>query len=74
LVIFVFRITLEFRNVGSFPAYGPDFVLAGEALGARILSMSEAQLRKMISSDPAIAARLLLNISKMLCLRLLKDR
>jgi hypothetical protein len=42
--------------------------------GTRILSLSETQLRKMISSDPVIAARLLLNISKMLCLRLLKDR
>ncbi|MEX0801098.1 MAG: cyclic nucleotide-binding domain-containing protein [Dehalococcoidia bacterium] len=41
--------------------------------GARILSLSEAKLRAMIKSDPAIAARLLLNISKMLCLRILKD-
>lgn len=40
---------------------------------ARILSLSEAQLRAMIKSDPAIAAQLLLNISKMLCLRILKD-
>jgi hypothetical protein len=40
---------------------------------ARILSLSEAQLKKMIKSDPAIAAQLLLNISKMLCLRILKD-
>jgi hypothetical protein len=40
---------------------------------ARILSLSEAQLRQMIKSDPAIAAKLLLNISKMLCLRILKD-
>ena len=42
--------------------------------GVRVLSLSEAQLRKMISTDPAIAAQLLLNISKMLCLRLLKER
>lgn len=41
--------------------------------GVRILSLSEAQLRKMIKSDPAIAARLLLNVSKMLCLRVLKE-
>lgn len=41
--------------------------------GSRILSLSEAKLRAMIKSDPAIAARLLLNISKMLCLRILKD-
>jgi hypothetical protein len=39
----------------------------------RILSLSEAQLKKMTKSDPAIAAQLLLNISKMLCLRLLKN-
>lgn len=42
--------------------------------GARILSLSEANLRSLIESDPAIAARLLLNISKMLCLRILKER
>jgi hypothetical protein len=40
---------------------------------SRILSLSEAKLRAMIKSDPAIAAQLLLNISKMLCLRILKD-
>jgi CRP-like cAMP-binding protein len=40
---------------------------------ARILSLSEAKLRAMIKSDPAIAAQLLLTISKMLCLRILKD-
>ena len=42
--------------------------------GVRILSLSEAKLREMIKVDPAIAAQLLLNISKMLCLRILKDR
>ncbi len=42
--------------------------------GARILSLSEANLRQMIGTDPAIAAHLLLNISKMLCLRILKER
>lgn len=41
--------------------------------GVRILSLSEAQLRKMIKSDPAIAAQLLLNISKMLCRRVLRE-
>ncbi len=40
----------------------------------RILSLSEAQLRKMIQTDPVIAARLLLNVSKMLCLRVLTER
>jgi len=42
--------------------------------GVRVLSLSEAALRQLIASDPAIAAQLLLNISKMLCLRLLKER
>jgi CRP-like cAMP-binding protein len=41
---------------------------------ARVLSLSEAKLRKMTKSEPAIAAQLLLNISKMLCLRILKER
>lgn len=41
--------------------------------GVRVLSLSEHTLRQMIKSDPAIAAHLLLNISKMLCLRLLKE-
>ncbi len=40
--------------------------------GVRVLSLSETTLRKMIASDPAVTAHLLLNISKMLCLRLLK--
>ncbi len=39
----------------------------------RVLSLSEGTLRKAIRSDPAIAARLLLNISKMLCYRLLQS-
>jgi len=38
----------------------------------RLLSLSEATLRQLTQSTPAIAATLLLNISKMLCLRLLK--
>jgi hypothetical protein len=42
--------------------------------GVRVLSLSEATLRQMIKSDPAIAAHLMLNISKMLCLRILKER
>jgi Cyclic nucleotide-binding domain len=42
--------------------------------GVRVLSLSEATLRQMIKSDPASAAQLLLNISKMLCLRVLKQR
>lgn len=42
--------------------------------GTRILSLSEANLRSMIKTDPAVAAHLMLNISKMLCLRLLRER
>lgn len=41
---------------------------------ARVLSLSEANLKKLTETDPAIAAHLLLNISKMLCLRILKER
>jgi hypothetical protein len=39
---------------------------------ARILSLSEHALRTMIAEDPVIAAKLLLNLSKMLCNRLIK--
>lgn len=39
--------------------------------GVRVLSLSESTIRKTIESDPAVAADLLLNISKMLCFRLL---
>ena len=41
------------------------------ATDARILSLSEGTLRKLIESDPDVAAPLLLNISKMLCRRIL---
>jgi CRP-like cAMP-binding protein len=41
--------------------------------GVRVLSLSEGTIRKLIESDPDVAARLLLNISKILCLRLLKS-
>jgi len=40
--------------------------------GVRVLSLSEGNLRKLIGSDPAFAAQLLLNISKILCFRFLK--
>jgi hypothetical protein len=39
---------------------------------ARILSLSEGALRKMIAEDATVAAKLLLNLSKMLCIRLIK--
>jgi hypothetical protein len=41
------------------------------ATDARILSLSEGTLRKLIASDPDVAAGLLLNLSKMLCRRIL---
>jgi hypothetical protein len=40
--------------------------------GTRVLSLSEGALRKMIAQDPTVAAKLLLNISRMLCVRLIK--
>lgn len=39
---------------------------------ARILSLSEGALRKMIAEEPTVAAKLLLNLSKMLCVRLIR--
>jgi hypothetical protein len=38
-----------------------------------VLSLSEGTLRKMIAEDAVVAAKLLLNISRMLCLRLVKS-
>ncbi|HEY6317846.1 MAG TPA: cyclic nucleotide-binding domain-containing protein [Acidimicrobiia bacterium] len=40
--------------------------------GTRILSLSESTLRKMIAEEPRIAAKLLLNMSKMLSMRLIR--
>jgi hypothetical protein len=39
---------------------------------ARILSLSEGSLRRLIADDPTVAAKLLLNLSKMLCVRLIR--
>ncbi len=39
---------------------------------ARILSLSEGALRTMIAEDATIAAKLLLNLSKMLCVKLIQ--
>lgn len=41
--------------------------------GVRVLSLSEATIRRLTESDPSVAARLLLNLSKMLCVRLLQS-
>jgi hypothetical protein len=38
----------------------------------RVLSLSESTLRKMVAEDPSVAAKLLFNISKMLCVRIVK--
>jgi len=40
----------------------------------RILSLSEGTLRKSIEEDPEVAAKLLLNVSKILCKRILQPR
>ncbi|MCJ7670817.1 MAG: cyclic nucleotide-binding domain-containing protein [Acidimicrobiia bacterium] len=39
----------------------------------KILSLSEGTLRKMIAEDAVVAAKLLLNISRMLCVRLVQS-
>jgi len=39
---------------------------------ARVLSLSEHTLRAMVAEDPAVAAKLLFNISRMLCVRIVK--
>jgi hypothetical protein len=41
--------------------------------GVRILSLSEGTVRQMIGRDPNVAAHLLLNISKILCLRMVQS-
>ncbi|HEV2311160.1 MAG TPA: cyclic nucleotide-binding domain-containing protein [Acidimicrobiia bacterium] len=40
--------------------------------GTRVLSLSEGTLRKMIAEDSPVAAKLMLNTSKMLCMRLIR--
>ncbi|MCH7789563.1 MAG: cyclic nucleotide-binding domain-containing protein [Acidobacteria bacterium] len=40
--------------------------------GPRVLSMSDGALRALIADDPQVAATFLLNLSKMLCARLIK--
>ena len=42
------------------------------ATDGRILSMSEHTLRDLIANEPSIAAKLMLNISKILAMRFLK--
>ena len=40
--------------------------------GVRVLSLSEGALRRMIAEDPVVAAKVLMNIARMLCVRLIK--
>jgi len=40
--------------------------------GTKVLSLNETMLQQLIRTEPAIAAKLLMNIAKMLCLRILK--
>jgi hypothetical protein len=40
--------------------------------GVRILSLSDGTLHKLMAEEPALAAKLLMNISRMLCGRLIK--
>jgi hypothetical protein len=49
-----------------------SFDVDAATAGTRVLSLSEGALRRMIAEDPTIAAKLLLNLSKMLCVRLIK--
>ncbi|MCH7596171.1 MAG: hypothetical protein IID35_06385 [Planctomycetes bacterium] len=37
-----------------------------------VLSLSDGAIRRMINEDPAVAAKVLLNLSRMLCVRLIK--
>ena len=40
--------------------------------GTRVLSLSEGALRRMIAEDASVAAKLLFNVAKMLCVRLIQ--
>jgi len=40
--------------------------------GARVLSLSEGAIPKMIAEDATLAAKLLLNLSKLLCVKLIR--
>jgi CRP-like cAMP-binding protein len=41
--------------------------------GTRVLSLSERALRTMIEEDATVAAKLALNLSKMLCVKLIRS-
>ena len=52
------------------PRSADVFVAPG---GARVLSLSERNLKKLSVDDPPLAAKVLLNLSKLLCLKLLRN-
>ena len=60
----------DYRAVNGFYIYGGR----KKPFGVVNFPVEFKKLRKMIANEPAIAAQLLLNISKMLCARILKDR
>ncbi len=41
--------------------------------GTRVLSLSESNLKKLSAEEPAIAAKILLNLSKLLCRKMLRS-
>ena len=56
----------------AFLLEGPRSFDVDAATASRVLSLSESALRGMIADDPTIAAKLLLNLSRMLCVRLIR--
>jgi hypothetical protein len=48
-----------------------DVYAASESV--RVLSLSEHTIRRMVSEDPGVAAKLLFNISRMLCVRIVRS-
>jgi CRP-like cAMP-binding protein len=49
-----------------------SFDVDAAVAGTRVLSLSEGALRAMVADDAAVAATLLLNVSRLLCLRLIR--
>jgi hypothetical protein len=49
-----------------------SFDVDAATAGTKVLSLSEGALRTMIDRDAVVAAKLLLNLSKMLCVKLIR--
>jgi len=49
-----------------------SWMVYAATVGVRVLSLSDGTLRKPIAEEPTVASKLLLNISRMLCWRLIK--